>query len=394
MRIGYFDCFSGASGDMILGAMISAGLPIETLRRELAKLPVGGYELTAREVQKQGIAAVKVDVKITEKPGHRHLSQITTLIDASTLSETVKGSAKRIFTRLAEAEAKVHACSVEHVHFHEVGAVDAIVDVVGAAIGAEQLGLDRIVCSPIPTGSGTVSCDHGVLPIPAPATAELLVGVSLAECDEPGELTTPTGAAILTTLAAGFGAVPPMRIERCGYGAGSREGRRRPNVLRLICGQAEDASDETDQVVVLEANLDDATGEEIGHALASLLAAGALDVFTVPVMMKKNRPGVLLTALTAPEKQQVCEEVLFAETSTFGIRRQVCTRRKLARRIETATTRFGPVRVKLGSRGDRVTIVSPEYDDCAEAARRHGVGLREVMDAARIAWRDSQGGGP
>jgi pyridinium-3,5-bisthiocarboxylic acid mononucleotide nickel chelatase len=386
MRIGYFDCFSGASGDMILGALVSAGLSEERLRAELGKLSLDGYELGIRRIQKQGFAAIKVDVQLTGKPGHRHLRHIIEIIDGSALSDSVRQRAKRIFTRLGEAEAKVHGIEVEKVHFHEVGAVDAIVDVVGAMIGLEQLGVGRILCSPIPVGSGTVTCDHGVLPVPAPATAELLSGVPLAECDEVGELLTPTGAAILTTLAEGFGPIPAMQIEQCGYGAGSRDGQKRPNVLRLFVGQVAEAGDLSDEVVVLEANLDDATGEQIGHAFAALLAAGALDVFTTPIMMKKNRPAVLLSVLATPEKQVACEEVLFAETTTLGVRKHVCTRRKLSRDVATVETKFGPIRIKLGRRGDRVTLASPEYEDCAEASRKHGVSLRAVMNEASAVW--------
>jgi len=396
MRIGYFDCFSGASGDMILGALLSAGVSADGLRGELAKLGLSEYELSARQVHKQGLAAIKVDVKAhAGHHHHRHLADIVGIIESSGLSERIKRRAVKVFTRLAEAEAKVHGTTVDHVHFHEVGAVDAIVDVVGAAIGIELAGLERIVCSPIPVGSGTVTCDHGTFPVPAPATAELLAGVPIAACDETGELTTPTGAAILASLADSFGGLPAMRIERCGYGAGSRDGQRRPNVLRLIVGQAEEGGDEADEIVVLEANLDDVTGEQIGHAFATLFAAGALDVFTVPIMMKKNRPGVLLSVLTTRETQSACENVMFAETGTLGIRRHRCARRKLARESRTIQTRFGPIRMKLGLRGGDVIVASPEYEDCAEAGRRAGVGLREVMDEAGHVWRSSResGGG-
>lgn len=393
MRIGYFDCFSGASGDMILGALLSTGVSVDALRGELAKLKLDEYELSVREARKQGLAAIKVDVKVRAGHHHRHLGDIVEIIDSSGLSERVKQRARRVFTRLAEAEAKVHGTSVDQVHFHEVGAVDAIVDVVGAAISVELAGLEKVLCSPIPVGSGTITCDHGTFPVPAPATAELLVGVPLAECDEMGELTTPTGAAILTSLVDEFGCMPAMRIERCGYGAGSREGRRRPNVLRLIVGEAEGAGDEEDEIVVLEANLDDTTGERIGHAFAALLAAGALDVFTVPIMMKKNRPGVLLSVLTTSEARSACENVLFAETGTLGIRRHTCARRKLARDVRTVQTRFGPIRMKLGRRGETIAVAAPEYEDCAEAARRAGVALREVMDEASHVWRTTQESG-
>ena len=393
MKIAYFDSFSGASGDMILGALVAAGLSPEILRTELAKLHLKDYELEIRQVVKQGFAAIKVDVKLTGKPDHRHLRDIINIIDASELPTAVKQQAGRIFTRLAEAEAKVHGTSVEKVHFHEVGAVDAIVDIVGAAIGIHALGLEQIVCSPIPTGSGTVRCNHGVLPIPAPATAELLVGIPLVDCDEPGELTTPTGAAILTTVARQFSAPPAMKIGRCGYGAGEREGQAQPNLLRLIVGEAIEDQEETDRVVVLEANLDDATGEQIGHAFGALFAAGALDVFTTPIMMKKNRPGVLLSVLVPSDKEGPCTDILFAETTTFGVRRHVCTRRKLARSTDTVSTRFGRIRVQIGRQGGCVINIAPEYEDCAEAARAAGVALHEVMSEAQHVWRSQQGTG-
>jgi len=386
MKIGYFDCFSGAAGDMILGALIAAGLDADELRADLGKLNLDGYELEIRRIRKQGFDAVKVDVKITEQQTHRHLRHITEIIDASRLSGDVTRRAKQVFHRLAEAEAKVHGTTVEEIHFHEVGAVDAIVDVVGAAIGFERLGLERIVCSPIPTGSGTITCAHGVMPVPAPAVAELLVGVPLAACDEVGELTTPTGAAILTTTAESYGPLPPMRIARTGYGAGSRDGASRPNVLRLIVGESLASDSQTDEVVSLEANLDDATGEQIGYACERLLEAGALDVCTIPIIMKKGRPGVVLSVLCSSEKEADCRRIIFTETTTFGIRRRTCSRHKLQRRSRVVATRYGEIRVKLGILEGAVVRASPEYDDCAGAARTHGVALREVMDAALEAW--------
>jgi len=371
---------------MILGALLAAGLDADELRADLDKLNLGGYELKIRRVRKQGFDAAKVDVEVTEEQTHRHLRHITDIIDASGLSANVKQRAKQVFGRLAEAEAKVHGTSVEEIHFHEVGAVDAIVDVVGAAIGFERLGFDRIVCSPIPTGSGTVTCAHGVMPVPAPAVAELLIGVPLAECDEVGELTTPTGAAILTTLAETYGPLPPMRIARTGYGAGNRDGANRPNVLRLIVGESIGSDAQTDEVVSLEANLDDATGEQIGYACERLFEAGALDVCTTPIIMKKGRPGVLLSVLCALEKEADCRRIIFTETTTFGIRRRQCSRHTLERRSRVVVTRFGEIRVKLGILEGTVVRASPEYDDCAAAARRHGVALREVMDAALETW--------
>jgi hypothetical protein len=392
MKIAHFDCFSGASGDMILGALVAAGADEAALRHELSKLSIGDYALDIRPIRKQGFAAVKVNVTASGAPGHRHLHDILAILSHSGLSQRVKDRAESIFTKLALAEAAVHGTTTGRVHFHEVGAVDALVDVAGAAIGIELLGVERITCSSIPVGTGTVTCEHGVLPVPAPGTVELLKGVPLMACDEPGELTTPTGAAILTTLAESFGPMPSMMIESCGYGAGSREGVSRPNVLRLIVGCSADGHAECDQVTILETNLDDTTGEEIGCATEALFAAGALDVFTTPIFMKKNRPGVLLSIIAPSEKSGACAEVLFAQTRTFGVRQHECRRTKLRRQSRTVSTRFGEIRMKIGSRDGGTTIASPEYDDCAAAARQHGVPLREVMFEAQRVWRQSQGG--
>lgn len=374
---------------MILGAMIAAGLDEGELRGDLAKLPLEGYRIDIQRVKKQGIAAVKFDVHAEGDHGHRHLHHITRIIDAADLAPRVKERATRIFTRLAEAEAKIHGSTIEKVHFHEVGAVDAIIDIVGASIGVERLGIERIACSPIPTGNGTVTCQHGVMPVPAPATAELLAGVPLADCDEMGELTTPTGAAILTTLCRDFGPIPAMRIGRIGYSAGTRDGKRRPNVLRLIIGDAAPGPAEHDEIVQLEANLDDCTGEQIAYAMERLFEAGALDVFHTPVTMKKSRPGVVMSVLAPIEKESECERVLFAETTTFGVRRSVHTRRKLTRRLDTVKTPHGEIRVKVGLLGNDVVRIAPEYEDCAAAARKAGVPLTDVMTAAANGWRQA-----
>ncbi len=389
MRCAYFDCFSGAAGDMILGALLHAGLSLDTLREVVARLRLPGVELTAEPVQRGGFAATHVTVAIGEEArrGHRHLPDILQKIAQAGLTPRVTEQAGRVFTRLAEAEAAVHGIPVEKVHFHEVGAADAIVDIVGACAGLETLGIDQVLCSPIPTGSGTVHCEHGLLPVPAPATAELLRGVPLAACDEPAELTTPTGAAILTTLAASFGPPPAMRIASIGYGAGTRENRSRPNILRLLVGElAAAARDEEERVIVLETHVDDATGQVVAFAVERLLQAGALDAYVVPIMMKKGRPGQLLSVLARPQDAATLEAILFAETTTLGVRQYECLRHKLARGHETVPTRFGPIRVKVGWRDDRACQAWPEFDDCAAAAREHGVPLRTVQDATLLAW--------
>ncbi|MFH0981526.1 MAG: nickel pincer cofactor biosynthesis protein LarC [Planctomycetota bacterium] len=387
MTIAYFDCFSGASGDMILGALLDAGAPIDALRERLAGLAVGGYTLSIEKVTKQGFAATQVQVQVDAGvlAPHRHLGEVLTIIEASHLPREVQSRAIAVFRRLAEAEARAHGTTTEQVHFHEVGAVDAIVDVVGSVLALHELKVDQVVCSPIPTGSGTVQCAHGVLPVPAPGTAVLLEGVPVLSTDEPGELTTPTGAAILTTLAASFGPLPAMTIRCCGYGAGRREGRHRPNLLRVFLGEPALGA-AADEIVVLEANLDDVSAEAVGFCVGKLLEAGALDVYTVPITMKKSRPGIVLTVLAQPVDVPRLEEILFRETTTFGIRQHRCERRKLERHSETVETRFGLIRIKVGSRGGVVYTASPEYEDCRRAADACGAPLKEVMRAAGQAW--------
>jgi len=383
MRIAYFDCFSGASGDMILGACLDAGVAVDALRREIDRVGLSGYTLSAERIRKQGFAATQATVAVdpaAPKP-HRHLRHIVEIIEPSSLKEKTKRQAVRIFTRLAEAEAAAHGTSVEKVHFHEVGAIDALVDIVGACVCLDMLGIDEVRCSPIPTGSGAVACEHGVMPVPAPGTAVLLKGVPLAACDEPGELTTPTGAAILTTLATGYGPLPAMTIEAIGCGAGRRDGRTRPNLLRVLIGET-GMPDEADEVVVLETNLDDMTPQTVGFTVDRLLAAGALDVFCTPIYMKKNRPAVMISVLAEPTAQAAIEGVLFAETTTFGIRSYRASRRKLHRSHETVETPYGPIRLKVGRQGSSIRTVTPEFEDCRAAAERAGVPLREVVAAA------------
>jgi len=394
MRIGYFDCFSGASGDMILAACVGAGVDPERLRRDLAGLDVRGYRIEVQPVRTHGLAALRVNVEIdpaSDHP-HRHLSDIRALLAGAKLPERVRTRADAIFTRLAEAEAAVHGTGVEKVHFHEVGAVDALVDIVGASLAVEYLGLERIVVSPVPVGSGTVTCQHGTMPVPAPATAELLKGVPLADCPEPGELVTPTGAAILTTLADAFGPLPAMTLEQVGVGAGRREGATRPNILRLLVGRSAPAeAADCDEILIFQVSLDDVSGEVIGHACQKLFDAGAYDVYITPIYMKKHRPGVELTVLAPHALRETVEEILFTETTTFGLRVQAMRRSKLARSMETVETPFGSVRVKVGRRAGRVVRVCPEFEDCRRQAEEHGRPISDVMEAARRAWDEADG---
>jgi uncharacterized protein (TIGR00299 family) protein len=319
----------------------------------------------------------------------RHLGQILDMVDRADYVERADNRIRRVFRRLAEAEAKVHRTTAEKIHFHEVGAVDSIVDIVGAALALELLGVDRILCSPIPMGSGRINCAHGVLPVPAPATAELMRDGVIAPSDAEGELCTPTGAAVLTTLAESFTTLPAMAVQSIGYGAGGREDPGRINLLRVFVG-TEDPDGQVDAAVELTANIDDASGEVIGAAIDALLAAGALDVWATPISMKKSRPAVQVSVLCSPGDADAIEEILFRQTTTIGVRRHRCNRTRLDRRHETVDTPYGAVRVKIsGRRGDDYTV-APEFDDCRRAAEAHNVPVKEVQAAAMAIYRQDR----
>jgi uncharacterized protein (TIGR00299 family) protein len=392
-RIVYFDCASGASGDMLLGAVVDLGLPIEHLREALLKLPLSGYRLESRRVTRSGLAATKVDV-IAEgpSPAHRHLRHIVEMLDASGLDPAEKERAAGLFRRLAEAEAGVHGTSVEKVHFHEVGAVDSIVDIVGGVIALRWLGAARFAASPLNVGTGTVTMSHGTFPVPPPATAALVAGVPVYGAGE-GELLTPTGALLVTAHATEYGPLPAMRIERTGHGAGGRETKGRPNVLRLIVGE-EAGAPAGERVLVIETELDDAFPQLLGPLVDQLLAAGAKDAYFTPVQMKKGRPGVLVTAIADPSRREAIEELLFRETTTLGVRRQVWDRTVLDRETATVLTAYGPIRVKIGRRAGVVYNAWPEFDDCQRAAGETGVAVKEVLAAALAAWRERAGKQP
>jgi len=382
VKLAYFDCFSGASGDMILGALLDAGLDLTILESELSKLGLEGYELSVERVKRRGIAGTKFTISLaSQQQPHRHLHHIEDLIRGADLSDRVKEQSLRVFGRLAEAEAAVHGTSVQEVHFHEVGAVDAIIDIVGAAIGLEALGIDEVYCSPLATGSGFVDCEHGRLPVPAPATTELLKGVPSRAGDVEMELLTPTGAAILTTVSKGFGPRPCFTANATSYGAGERDLEAQPNLLRLFLGQRDPCA-ECDQVWVVETNLDDASGQEIGFVSERLFQAGALDVFSVPIQMKKSRPAVLLTVITDEEHLGAVEDLLLQQTTTFGVRRHLTERRKLDREIVNVDTPYGPVRVKVGRMAGRAVKASPEYEDCRKLAEQRDLPFTRVHDAA------------
>ncbi|MGC9194177.1 MAG: nickel pincer cofactor biosynthesis protein LarC [Syntrophobacteraceae bacterium] len=391
MKIAYFDCFSGASGDMILGALMDAGLSVDRLMEELSKLGLSHFEVRAEKVIKKGIGGSRAIVEIDDHHHHhhhRHLEHIEEIIGTSGLDEGVKQKSLAIFRRLAEAEAKVHQTTVDHIHFHEVGAMDAIIDVVGGVAGLAAMEIERIYCSPLHVGSGTVECAHGILPVPAPATAELIKGKPFYSTGVLGELLTPTGAAILTTLSSDFGPFPAMTMEQIGYGAGTSEPDI-PNLLRVFIGEAgEDLQDyEKEQIVVLETNIDDMNPQLYDYLISRALEMGALDIYLSPVQMKKNRPGTLVTLTCQPQLMHRFTEFILRETTSIGLRWRVDNRIKARRTIREIQTQYGPVKGKVAQTNNGIINVSPEYEDCKRIAFEKNVPLKEVMHAATVAVR-------
>ena len=441
MRIAYLECFSGMSGDMFLGALVDAGVPPQKLEETVAALNIGA-RLEFSRVVRSGISATKVDVWVNgqkdlpreeywERKEHEHshehshehthgheghshpgeipraevpaphkhshgrgLTEIRQIISTASISERAKKTAITIFEALGRAEAKIHNTSIESVHFHEVGAADAIVDIVCAAVGAEALAVDEIICSPLNVGGGMVKCAHGTFPVPAPATVELLADAPVYSSGLQAELVTPTGAAIVKTLASRFAAFPEMKIQKSGYGAGSRDFPGHPNVVRLTVGEAVSdalvAKTASETVTVLEANLDDLNPQVFGYVMDRLLGEGALDAFGMPVQMKKNRPGMLLTVLCKPEEASKLTELIFTETTTLGVRRRNEIRQTLARRWEQVHTQWGDVRIKIASMNGTVTNYAPEYEDCRRIAEEHHVALKTVMQEAARAYLGNQ----
>ena len=385
MRTLYFDCFAGASGDMILGAMIDAGVDPEDFKRELSRLNVPGYAIEFQKVNRSGLSASYAVVHTKYEHAHRHLGDILKIIYDSSLSAAVKERAALIFSRLAEAEARVHDEPVEKVHFHEVGALDAIVDVVGAAVCFELMEIGHFVSSPLHVGSGFVDMAHGRFPVPPPAVAELLKGVPVYSTEVKGELVTPTGAAIISTVCEEFGPTPQLKLESTGYGAGTREYEKFPNVLRVFIGE-QVAGAGAGKLLVLETNIDDMSPQVCGYVMDKALEQGALDCYFTAVQMKKNRPGVLLTILARPADREKFMELLFMETTTLGVRTYEVDRRALQRETVRVETVYGPIDVKVASLNGHVSKEMPEYEQCREAARRANVSLREVEDAARAAF--------
>ena len=403
MRLAYFDCPSGAAGDMIMGALVDAGAPFEALQGELAKLRLSGFTLERREVMKGAFRATKVDVHVRgddhghgDRHGHhdhphRNLRSILELLAASGLDAAVKADAARIFTRLAEAEARVHGTTVDEVHFHEVGAVDAIVDVTGACIALHLLGVDAVHCSALPVGGGFVTGAHGPMPVPGPGTAELLKGFPVVDTGVRRELVTPTGAAILTTLAASAGAMPAMTVEAVGYGAGTME-LETPNIIRVFLGRASEVRG-TETIVQVETTVDDMQPQLWEAVMERLFDVGALDVYLTPVTMKKSRPGIVLTALCAPDRVTELSRVLFEESPTIGMRWTAYERQRLDRETVTVATAYGPVPFKVSRLAGRVVTATPEFDEVRRIAKEKGLPAREVLDQARADGRRLLQGG-
>ncbi len=387
MRTIYFDCFAGASGDMILGALVGAGADAQILTEQLGLLGVRGWAIDFQIVDRSGVSATHARVETAPEHGHRHLIEILRIIGDSHLGNRVKDRAARIFSRLADAEARVHNQPVEEVHFHEVGALDAIIDVVGASIGFELLGIEQFICSPLRLGRGIIEMAHGRFPIPPPAVAKMLEGAPVYAGDIEGEFVTPTGAAILSTVCKQFGPLPPMTLEATGYGAGTRNHQRLPNVLRVFVGETEvDTSAADARLLMIETNIDDMSPKVFGYVMERALELGALDCYVTPVQMKKGRPGTLLSILCRPQDREKLLSMLFAETTTIGARSYKVLRRALQRETVRVGTKFGPIDVKVARLGNGAVKAMPEYEQCREAAQRAGVALSVVEDAARAAY--------
>jgi uncharacterized protein (TIGR00299 family) protein len=390
IRSAYFDCFSGISGDMVLGALVDAGADLREIEAELRKLGLEGWKISAEKVERRGIFATHVKVETQEDHHHRGLSVILKRIDDADLAPRAAERATKIFTRLAEAEAHVHQMPIEKVHFHEVGAVDSIVDIVGAAIGFEMLGIDEFACSALDVGAGQVKTAHGMLPVPAPATVELLRGAPTYSSGIQHELVTPTGAAIATTLSTRYAEMPAMTLRVVGYGAGSADNAEKPNVLRLLVGESavsEAGEHWSAPVTVIETNVDDMSPQIYGYFAEKALAAGALDVFSTPAQMKKNRPGLLVTLLCEPGNAARLIDLVFRETTTIGIRTYEARRKTLDREFVPVETPFGEVRMKVSHMNGSVLNATPEYEDCQRIAAERGVPLKQVIAAASFEYQ-------
>ena len=388
MKILYFDCFSGVSGNMILGAMVDAGIDIKALKKELKKLDLHGYSLKVSKVKRKGIKGTKVDVIVDKKKHlhHTHYKDIKRLIERSKLPEKIKEDSLSIFKNIAEAEAKIHRTSVDNVHFHEVGAVDSIVDVVGTSICISLLNSDITLSSPINTGKGMVKTEHGLLPVPAPATTEMLKGFPSYSSDIEFELATPTGVGIITAMAKASNTIPVMKTNVIGYGAGSKDFSDSPNLLRIMIGEGYSPS-EQDSITVIESNIDDMNPQFYDHIMNRIFDAGALDVFLTPIIMKKNRPAVKITLLSDNDNVNKLADILLKETTSFGLRMYKTERIKLEKEIKTVKTEYGSTKVKIGKKNGKIINIAPEYEDCKRIANERGISIREVYEKVKSATR-------
>ena len=388
MKIAYFDCFAGAGGDMIAGAMVDAGVCSQFMKDNLDSLGIEGLEIEVKSVSKCGIEAVSFKPVAAEDKKHRHLKDIVKIITNSSICSEAKERAVKIFGVLAEVEAGIHNTTAEKVHFHEVGAADSIVDVVSACVGVEALGVEKVYCSKVSVGAGAVKCDHGVMPVPAPATAEIVRRAKMPVRTGPAEveLLTPTAAAILAEFVTEFGVMPTMQIESIGYGAGTYDSDEFANVVRLVVGTAPEDETQSDSVCLLETNIDDATGEVIGFVMEGLFERSALDAFCDPIQMKRNRPAVKLSVLCKIEDVGKIEEYIFRQGITFGIRKQIVKRAKLERKFVTVQTRYGEVNIKVGFYNGKEVNAKPEYSECAKIAKEQNIGIKSVMSEAMAAY--------
>jgi len=382
MKTAYFDCFSGVSGDMLIGSLLDVGLDFKELKGEIAKLGITGYKISKRKVERGGITGTAFRVDLCRGAKKRNLEDILKIIKKSKLDNDIKLAARKIFEDIARVEGKIHNKPRAEIHFHELGGTDCMIDIAGALAGLKILGIRKVYSSPINLGRGFVKCAHGTLPVPSPATVELLKGLPVYSTGVNSELATPTGVAIMKNVSAGFGAFPSMRVEGAGYGAGAGK-LEIPNMLRVVTGETCADGCTEDEVILIETNIDNMNPEFYDYVMETLLKGGALDVYLTPVIMKKNRPGTKLSVIAGGEKLDRMVELLFRETTTLGVRFQPLRRRKLERRIEKVDTRFGRVRVKVAGAGGKTLNVSPEYDDCRRTALKHGVPLREVYEEAK-----------
>lgn len=395
MQTLYFDCFAGASGNMILGALTALGVDRNALKERIGLLDIADFDLEFSEVDRSGITATHVEVKVPHERSHRHLHQVEKIINDSRLSGSVKQRAISIFKRLAEAEAKIHGIDVQKVHFHEVGAMDAIIDVVGACIGFEMLGIERFTCSKIHVGSGFAKMAHGTFPVPPPAVAELLAGAPIYSTEIEGELITPTGAAIISTVCDSYGVIPEMIVNQTAYGAGTREYTGFPNVLRLIVGESAtdsraDTNSKTDLLTLIETNIDDLSPQILGYVMDRSFELGALDCWFTPIQMKKNRPATMVSILCKSSDRETFANLLYQETSTLGVRVREVERECLLREFVKVETEFGSVEVKIARRNDEVVNVMPEYEQVKKLAREKDVPFSVVRDAVLTKLNEKQ----